>query len=253
MSSVHVTVDDGLGRLVLDRPPLNILTRAMLADISAALEQLAAETALRTLLLTAKGKHFSAGADVGEHMPPYFRDLIPEFLDTVTHFAAFPLPTIAAVQGRCMGGGFELVLGADIVFAAEDAVFGQPEIALGVIPPAACALLPRRCSTSIAAELVYTGDPIGGHDAARAGIVHRVVRATELETVAVEYAHRITRHSAAALRAAKRSLRAAGEQIDGAAMTAAGRIYVEELMASEDAVQGLNAFLEKRQPTWRHR
>ncbi len=251
-TNIHTAVAGGVARVTLDHPPLNILTRALLAELRGVLDHLATDRELRVLVLAAAGKHFSAGADVAEHMPPVYRDMIPEFVDTVATLTAFPLPTIAAVQGRCLGGGFELVQGADLVVAAEGAVFGQPEIALGVFPPAACALLPRACHGGLAAELLYTGDVVGAAAAHDAGLVRRVVPDDQLASAADELAGRIARHSAAALRLTKRCVRETcpGER---EALERAGRLYNTELMATEDAVAGLTAFLQKRQPTWRHK
>jgi cyclohexa-1,5-dienecarbonyl-CoA hydratase len=250
--TIEGTVVEGIGRVTIKNPPLNILTREVMAALRSELKKLASEHSLRVLILCGEGKHFSAGADVGEHLPPDFREMIPEFLDTVAAIDAFPLPVIAPVQGRCLGGGFELVIGADLVIAAETAQFGQPEIMLGVIPPAACALLPDLCSRGMAAEIVYTGDPISAQDAAGAGLVWKVVPDDRLLDEALDAASRIARHSAAALRAAKRSMRATTAITHSAAMAAVGKIYIEELMATEDALEGLNSFLEKRQPTWKH-
>ena len=246
------SISDGLGRIVLDHPPLNILTRSALAALRASLASLAAEPDLRALLLTATGKHFSAGADVGEHLPPSYVVMIPEFLDTIADLACFPVPVVAAVRGRCLGGGFELALGADLIVAGEGAMFGQPEILLGVLPPAACVLLPRLASPSVAAEIVFTGDVLDAAQALAAGLVCRVVPDADVETEAESLALRITRHSAASLRVGKRMLRGEPEVLR-AALRNAGRMYDEELMATEDAVEGLTAFLEKRTPEWVHR
>jgi cyclohexa-1,5-dienecarbonyl-CoA hydratase len=178
--------------------------------------------------------------------------MIPEFLDTIADLACFPVPVVAAVRGRCLGGGFELALGADLIVAGEGAVFGQPEILLGVLPPAACVLLPRLASPSVAAEIVFTGDVLDAAQALAAGLVRRVVPDADVETEAESLALRITRHSAASLRVGKRMLR--GEpNVLRAALRNAGRMYDEELMATEDAVEGLTAFLEKRTPEWVHR
>jgi cyclohexa-1,5-dienecarbonyl-CoA hydratase len=245
-------VEEGLGRLTLSNPPLNILTRDMLASLRAGMEELGAEPGLRALLLSAEGKHFSAGADVAEHLPPTFEELIPEFLDTIARLVEFPLPVIAAVQGRCLGGGFELVQAADMIVAGEGATFGQPEIVLGVLPPAACALLPGICPPSAAGRIVFTGDTWSASEALRAGIVSEVVPDSELEQAALRLARRITRNSAAALRIGKRMLRV-GREIDlRAALKEAGRIYSGDLMRTNDAVEGLRAFLEKREPSWSH-
>ena len=253
MSLLRLTEADGVTTLTLDHPPLNILTRALLAELRETLDHLKADATTRVLLVTASGRHFSAGADIAEHLPPAHRELIPEFLRTVEALAAFPLPTIAVVRGRCLGAGFELAQACDLVIAADDASLGQPEIALAVTAPAACALLPRRTSHGNAAELLFGGEAV---DAARAfamGVVQRVVPAAVLEEQALAHARRFARHSAAALRATKASLRAAAGQPLAEALRRAGDIYVNELMAAGDPVEGLEAFLAKRPPVWRHR
>jgi len=253
MAMVRTRAADGIARLTLDSPPLNILTRQLLADLRGSLDALATDRTLRVLVLGATGKHFSAGADVGEHLPPTWQGMIPEFLDTIGRLRAFPVPVIAAVRGRCLGGGFELVLGADLVVAGEGAAFGQPEIVLGVIPPAACALLPDLIGPSRAAEVVFTGDPMSAADARGAGLVARVVPDERVDDEALALAGRIARHSAAALRVAKRALRTPDRvRAEAEAMAAAGRRYADELMITADATEGLTAFLEKRTPTWTH-
>lgn len=249
--ALHTAVADGVARVVLNHPPLNVLTRDVLAELRAALGELAKQRDLRVLILGATGKHFSAGADVAEHMPPAFRDLIPEFIETVIAVADFPLPVVAAVQGRCLGGGCELVAAADIVLAAEGATFGQPEIKLAVMPPAACVALPWLCGWGAAAELLYTGEPISAAEARDVGLVRRVVPEQELEAAALCVAQRIARHSGAALRLTKQCVREAWAP-QREMMWRAARTYTKDLMATEDAVVGLAAFLEKRQPVWRH-
>jgi cyclohexa-1,5-dienecarbonyl-CoA hydratase len=253
MSALHATVEDGLIRLVLDHPPVNILTREVLRELREALHNFSDHPNARVVLLSAAGRHFSAGADVGEHLPPHFERLIPEFLETVTTLDRFPLPVIAAVRGRCLGGGFELALAADLILASDTASFGQPEIVLGVAPPAAAAWLPGRCPRGVAADLLFTGDPIPAAEAERAGLVRRVVPDGELEAQATALAARLTRHSAAALREVKQMMRAGRDDLDAAAITAAGHRYVHSLMKTEDAVTGLRAFVEKRAPVWSHR
>jgi cyclohexa-1,5-dienecarbonyl-CoA hydratase len=252
MTVTH-SIADGVGRIVLDRPPLNILRREELTAFRKILAALATEPALRVVILSARGKHFSAGADVGEHLPPHHLTLIPDFLETIAQLAEFPLPVIAAVRGKCLGGGFELIQPADIVVAADDAWFGQPEIVLGLFPPAAVVLLPRRLPAGLAARLIYTGDPVSAVDAERCGFVARLASADEVDAVAEEYARRIARHSAAALRAAKRAM------LDGPAndpqhdaLRRAGQAYLHDVMDTHDAVEGLRAFVEKRAPVWTH-
>jgi cyclohexa-1,5-dienecarbonyl-CoA hydratase len=250
---IHVRAANGIGRIILANPPLNILTRSTLAALQQAVDRLVATQDLRVILLLAEGRHFSAGADVGEHLPPEYETMIPEFVRTVALLAEGPLPVIAAVRGKCLGGGFELVQAADLVIAGESAVFGHPEIALGVFPPAACALLPERCGHAVAASLILTGDPIRAPEAQEAGLVYRVVPDDDAEASAEELAGRIARYSAATVRLARRALLAGGSGRRAASLRSAQEIYVETLMATADAVEGLEAFQEKRVPAWSHR
>ena len=251
--TVTRVVADGIAQLTLCHPPVNVLTRTVLGEVRAQLADVGRDASLRVLLLQAEGKHFSAGADVGEHLPPTFRDLIPEFTATIRALWEFPLPVIAAVRGRCLGGGFELVQPADAIVAGAGAQFGQPEIALGVFPPAACALLPSLCGPARAASILLGGDPLSADEARGCGLVARVVPDDEVDSAALALARRWARHSAAALRLTKRALRAAAGRPVAEALDAAARIYVDDLMATHDAVEGLEAFVAKRPAVWDHR
>ncbi len=250
---VKTSIEGGVATLTIDNPPLNVITQALARALREALPPLAERGDLRVLLVRAEGKHFSAGADVGEHLPPTYRDMIPEFLETVEAVAAFPQPVIAAVRGRCLGGGFELAQAADIIVAGEGASFGQPEILLGVIAPLACVALPRVAGRGAAAEMLFTGDPVTARRAAERGIVQRVVPDDQVESEAAGLAERIATRSAPALRLTKHTLRASALRARPDALRLAERIYVDELMETEDAVEGLRAFLDKRAPNWRHR
>lgn len=251
--TIHTSVEDGIGRVVLDQPPLNILTQALLGELREALASLEAEKSLRVLAISAEGKHFSAGADVGEHLPPDFEQMIPQFVDTVVAIESFPLPVIMAVKGRCLGGGFELIQAADMVVAGEGALFGQPEIMLGVLPPAACALLPNLMPKGLAAHVIYTGEPMTAEQACDAGLVLKVVSNDSLELETLSIAGNISRHSAAALRATKAAFRAGTADSNAATLAEIVKIYVGDLMSTEDAVEGLQAFLDKRKSAWKHK
>lgn len=253
MSLLEVRHEAGVATLALANPPLNILTREMMAELREGLDQLARIPDLRCVLVVTEGRHFSAGADVGEHLPPAHRELIPEVMRTIEALASFPLPVIAAVRGRCLGAGFELAQACDAIVAGEDATFGQPEIALAVTAPAACVLLPRRTTHGAAAELLFGGESI---DAARAftlGLVQRVVPNAQLDEQARALATRWARHSAVALHATKRTLLATSGMPRAEALRRAGEIYLDELMVAADPVEGLEAFLGKRPAVWRHR
>jgi cyclohexa-1,5-dienecarbonyl-CoA hydratase len=251
--TIRTETGAGIATLTIDHPPLNVLTRAVLRELRETATRLRDDAGVRVVVLAAAGKHFSAGADVGEHLPPTFRELIPEMVWTVEAIASLSVPVIAAVRGRCLGGGFELVQAADIVVAGEGASFGQPEIVLGVTAPIACALLPRHGAYGAAAEILFTGDAISARRAAEAGLVQRVVPDDGVEAEARSLAERCARHSAAALRLTKRTLRAAAGRTRPDALQAAAAIYVEQVMETHDALEGLRAFTEKRAPAWEHR
>lgn len=253
MNHLKESFGDGVATLTLAHPPLNILTRSVLSELGESLRTLAKVTELRALVITAEGRHFSAGADVGEHLPPTYAELIPEFLRTIEALATFPLPTVAAVQGRCLGAGFELAQACDMIVAADGATFGQPEIQLAVTAPAACVLLPRRTHRGHAAEFLFAGDAMDAASALACGVVQRVVPEGQAGEAALALARRCARHSASALRATKRTLLATADQPLTSALQAAGRIYVEDLMSAADPVEGLEAFLAHRSPVWRHR
>ncbi|HWP39087.1 MAG TPA: enoyl-CoA hydratase/isomerase family protein [Gemmatimonadales bacterium] len=250
---IRLEVGEGIARLTLENPPVNLLTRAVMAELREVVGRVGADPAARVVVLLAAGKHFSAGADVGEHLPPTHEHLIPEFVATVQAMLDCPLPVVAGVRGRCLGGGFELIQAADLIVAGEGAQFGQPEIALGVLPPVACALLPMLTAPGVAAELVLTGDPFAAAAAERVGLVQRVVPDSGVDEAALAIGARIARHSRAALVTAKRALRAGMRAGVIRALEEARRIYLDDLMATRDAVEGLRSFLEKREPVWSHR
>lgn len=247
---VKVEVREGIAHVVLHDPPLNILGRALLGELRGALAGLAEDTTLRALVLGAEGRHFSAGASVEEHLPGEVEEMIPEFMATVAAVEGFPAPVVVAVQGRCLGGALELALAGDLVVAGEGALLGVPEIALGVFPPAACVQLPRLVGPALAAEMILTGVPLDAASAGRAGLVRRVVPDERVTEIAMELAETMAKHSAAALRTAKRALRVgAGTTDPGPAVT---RIYLEDLMRTADATEGIRSFVEKRRPEWSH-
>jgi cyclohexa-1,5-dienecarbonyl-CoA hydratase len=178
--------------------------------------------------------------------------MIRQFMETVRAIDEFPVPVIAAVRGRCLGGGFELVQVTDIVVAGKSAIFGQPEIMLGVFPPVACAVLPRVCGRALAAELVLTGESIGAEEARDTGLVRYVVADDQVEGRALEIAGKIARHSAAAVRLAVDAMNDSALADRETSFRRAAKLYTDDLMQTHDAVEGLEAFLAKRQPSWNH-
>lgn len=245
-------VDDGVGWLSLDRPPVNVLNIALLEQLEAALDRLAHRDDLRVLVLRAEGKLFSAGVDVGDHTPARVGTMLPLFDRVCRALADFPVPTLAAVQGHALGGGCELVLCCDLAVAAAGARLGQPEIKLAAIAPVAALRLAQLAGRRVAADLLFGGEPLDAAAAREAGLLNAVVAPEELDGWVARKAAQLAGLSAVALRHTKRAL-AAGTGDWAAALPALERLYLDELMASADAREGLAAFLDKRAAVWTHR
>jgi len=241
-ATVLLQIDQGIARITIDAPPLNILTCAVLSDIRAALRALGDA---RVVVLGARGKHFSAGASIDEHLPPQYQRMLADFTATVHALAALDVPVIATVQGRCLGGAFELVQAADMIVATDTALFGQPEIQLGVFAPIAAALLPKRIGYARAAEVLFTGETVTAQQLFEAGMVTRVVALAELDAAALTLAQSIARHSRTSLTLLKRALRTQD-------ISYATQLYTSDLMHTHDALEGLQSFVEKRRPVWSH-
>ena len=248
---LQLDIDDGVATLTLDRPPVNVITLAVMAELQAALDALAAQPALRAVVFRGAGRAFSAGVDVGEHLPPTHEAMLREFHAVFERLETLAVPTVAVVHGAALGGACELVGCCDFVVAAESARFGFPEITLGVFPPVAAAVLPGRLGARAVARLVLSGEMIDAHEARRLGLADTVVADGELEAALATLLARLRGLSAAALRSARRALWAA-EGGWRARLAAAERVYREELMQTRDAIEGLQAFLEKRTPVWHH-
>ncbi len=203
---VEGQVSDGIGQLTLKRPPLNILNIAMLREIELVLKMAELDDNLRLLVVRAEGKFFSAGVDVADHSQDKVREMIPLFNRVCANLAAFPAPTLAAVQGSALGGGCELAVCCDLVVASENAAFSQPEIKLASFPPVAAVRLPSLIGYHQAAEMLFTGDPILASEAARIGLINRAVPAGEFEPVIKQLTEKFSALSAVALRICKQAL-----------------------------------------------
>jgi cyclohexa-1,5-dienecarbonyl-CoA hydratase len=251
--ALRVEVASGLARITLDRPPVNVLTTAMMRELAAALRRVAADSAVRVVRLDAAGKAFSAGVDVGEHLGDLLPAMMEALADLFVAFESVPQPLVAVVQGAALGGGLEVVLGCDLVVASERAMFGQPEIKLGVFAPPATVLLPRRIGLGAAAGLLLTGESVGAVEAKRLGLVNEVYPVEGFDALATAWIEKLLALSGAALRRAKRAIRESAGLAVLDAHALVHDIYMTDLMATEDAHEGLRSFVEKRPPGWKHR
>ncbi len=241
------------GTLLFSNPPLNVLDEARLDALTGELTRLTARREVRLVALRSAGRDFCAGTDVGGHRPGKIGRLLGAFHGLVRALLTSQIPTVALVQGRALGGGAELALACDFVLAETTASFGWPEIRLGAFPPVAAVLLPRRVGHARAAELVLSGEPIPARQAARLGLVNSVVPSGRLDMALEKLAKKLSAHSAAALRLARRALGLGGMADALAALEAAELLYLRELAATRDAREGVEAFLARRPPVWRDR
>jgi cyclohexa-1,5-dienecarbonyl-CoA hydratase len=248
-----VESDGAVARIVLKRPPLNILHREMIRELRSALGALRSEPALRVLVLAAEGKAFSAGVAVEDHLPDRVRPMIEAFHGVFREMRRLGCPTLAAVQGPALGGGCELACAADVVVASETARLGQPEIQLGVFPPIAALLFPHRIGAARTLRLILSGEVLSAREAEAIGLVDRVVPAEGLSEAVGELVARFREKSAPALRLAKRAVLAAAGRGFDEGLEHVERLFLDELMATRDATEGLRAFLEKRPAVWEHR
>lgn len=251
--AIRVVREDGIATITLDRPPLNVLTTAMLAELDVAIGELEVVHDLRLIVLRGAGRVFSAGVDVGEHIGDALDGMLDAFARVSLRLLACDVPTLAVVHGAALGGACELVALCDLAIATDDARLGTPEIALGVVPPVAAALFPARIGEQRSRALVLTGEPIGGVEAAAWGLVWKCVPAARLDEEIARVALRFRAMSAASLRLAKRTFRAAAGASPADAVTAADLEQRRSLHELHDATEGLQAFLEKRPPRWEHR
>lgn len=253
--NISFEIEDRVGRVVFARPPLNIFDIAMMREIDAALtECMGRRDVVAVVFEAAEGSRaFSAGVSVEEHAPETIYQMLESFHQIFRTLEQMGKPALAVVEGAALGGGCELVAGCDIVIASEGARFGQPEIKLGVFPPVAAVLLPRLVGERRARELILTGELIDAQEALRLGLVSHVVAPAQLRRKTDEVLARLRELSAPALEMTRRALDAARGLPFGEALSRVEDIYLNELMKTEDAQEGVNAFMEKRKPVWRNK
>jgi cyclohexa-1,5-dienecarbonyl-CoA hydratase len=244
--------DTNAYRITLSDPPLHILDVAMLEELREALGRVNNDR--HALLIDATGeKAFSAGASVQDHLGDRVAGMLSVFHDCFRIVARLDLLTVALVRGAALGGGCELALACDFVLASDRARFGQPEINLGVFPPVAAYQLSRQTAPRKGLELLLTGDAVDAATAERLGLVNAVFPAGEFDARAEEWLQRIYRQSASSVRVAKKAFRLAQAADFDDRLARVERLYLEELMQTSDATEGLNAFVEKRKPEWQGR
>lgn len=244
--------DGALLRLRLARPKANIVDAAMIAALQSALDAHRGDTGIRAVLLDAEGPHFSFGASVEEHLAERCAAMLASLHALLLAMLEWPVPILVAVRGQCLGGGLELAMGGSLIFAASDAKLGQPEIQLGVFAPAASCLLPPRIGQAAAEDLLFSGRSIDADEALRLGLVSSVSADAEAAALAYFDQH-LAGKSASSLACAVTAARGGYLLRVRRRIGEVERLYLERLMQTRDANEGLAAFIAKRPAKWEHR
>jgi len=248
MDLQHVAVEKGrVTRITLRRPPLNVLNLAMLAELRQAFTSVSRGRPA-VVVLAADGKAFSAGVDIADHTEANVGGMLELFHAIFHTMADLDAPVIALVQGAALGGGCELISACDLVVAAASARFGQPEIRVGAFPPVAAVELPRAMGPRHAAEMLFTGETISADQAAAGGLINRVFPDATFAADAATYIELVSRHSGPVLAYTKEALRLGRGRTLQEALPDLETLYLDKLMKTHDAREGLDAFMEKRQP-----
>jgi cyclohexa-1,5-dienecarbonyl-CoA hydratase len=249
-SRVTSELSSPVARIALQNPPLNVINISMMEELAQALAEIEPRPDIFAIVLSGHGRSFSAGVDVAAHSPDKVEEMLPKFHAVIRALIATKKVTIAAVHGDCLGGGAELAMVSDMVFTTESARWGFPEIKLGCYPPVACTVLAALVGQKRAAELILTGRTIDGREAATMGLATRAVDDAQLPAAVEKCIADLRKLSPIALAISKKAFSAWDSMHFDKGLGRAERIYFEELMKTEDAHEGIRAFMERREPKW---
>src|SRR5579863_135633 len=250
LARLVVDLTTPVARIVLRNPPLNVIDIPMMEELAQALAEIEGRSDISTVVLSGEGKGFSAGVDVAAHTPDKIEEMLTKFHAVVRALVSTKKVTVASVQGHCLGGGAELATVCDIVYTAASAQWGFPEIKLGCYPPVACTALAALIGQKRAAEMILTGRTISGTDAAAIGLATQSVPDQELAAALDGLLAELLKLSPAALALTKKAVYAWDSMHFDKGLARAEKIYLDELMKTADAQEGIRAFMEKREPKW---
>jgi cyclohexa-1,5-dienecarbonyl-CoA hydratase len=243
---------NGVAKICINRPPLNILNSETLTELTVALEKARSDSSVFLIVISGAGdRAFSAGVDIRDHLPDKVSSTLAIFNKVFFTLRDLDKPTVAVVNGAALGGGCELAIGCDMIIASEKAQFGQPEITVGAIPPVAVVLLPKLVGPSKALELILTGDVIPAAEAHRIGLINKVVPPEKLDESLKQLVDKLRDKSPIVLNLTRMSLKRILDVDFKKELEETTDLYLNLLMRTEDAVEGLKAFMEKRKPQWK--
>ena len=247
---VEMEITAPTARISLHHPPLNVIDVPMMEELLLALTEIESRSDVSVIVLSGAGKAFSAGVDVAAHTPDKVAEMLSKFHSVIRAIVASTKITITAVQGHCLGGGAELAMVCDMVFTTDSAQWGFPEIKLGCYPPVACAALASIVGQKRASQLILTGRLIDGNEAARIGLANRAVAEGGLPNVVEDCVASMGKLSPATLALTKKAIYTWDAAHFDKGLARAERIYLDELMKTSDANEGIQSFMEKRAPKW---
>ena len=247
---LNVEIDSPVARLTLVNHPLNVIDLQMVRVLLQALADIESRPDITIIVFQGDSHTFSAGVDIKAHLPEQIQEMITSFHAVIRAIVTSRKVTIAAVRGLCLGGGAEIAVVCDMVYSASDATWGFPEIKLGCYPPVATVALPALIGQKRAAELILTGRQFSGDEAAAMGLANRSVADEELDAIVERTLAELRQLSAAALAHAKKAIYAWDSLHFDKGLARAEKIYLEELISTADAREGIIAFLDKRTPKW---
>jgi cyclohexa-1,5-dienecarbonyl-CoA hydratase len=250
LARLSVDIASPVARIGLCHAPLNVIDIAMMEELAQVLQEIEMRSDLSVLVLSGAGKAFSAGVDVAAHTPDKVEEMLVKFHAVIRMVVASKKVTIAAVRGHCLGGGAELASVCDMVYTTDSAQWGFPEIKLGCYPPVACAALAALVGQKRATELILTGRTISGIEATAIGLASRSVTDEELAGVVDDTARELLMLSSAALGVTKKAIYSWDAMHFDKGLARAEKIYLDELMKTSDAQEGISAFMERRGPRW---
>jgi cyclohexa-1,5-dienecarbonyl-CoA hydratase len=250
-SRITLDLQVPVARVILRNPPVNVIDIPMMEELAAALAKIEGHPEISIITLAGSQKAFSAGVDVAAHAPNKVHEMLAKFHGAIHALINSRKVTIACVKGNCLGGGAELAAVCDLVYTSESATWGYPEIKLGCYPPVAATILSAIVGQKRAADLILTGRSITGREAAAIGLANEAMPDSEVATAAERTVEQLKKLSPVALASAKKAIYVWDAIHFHKGLARAESIYLDELMKSEDAREGINAFLEKREPVWK--
>jgi cyclohexa-1,5-dienecarbonyl-CoA hydratase len=249
-STISVVLQQNSARITLNNPPLNVITPVMMDELSQALTQIEQNPDISVLVIDGKGSSFSAGVAIAAHTPDNVEAMLSKFHAVVRALIGSQKITISKVRGNCLGGGAELAMVCDMSYTGKRARWAFPEISLACYPPVACAALAALVGQKRATELILTGRTISGVEAANIGLATRVVPEYKLDAAVEAVVAQLSKFSPSSLGITRKAIYAWDAMHFDKGLARAEKIYLEELIKTADAQEGVNAFLQKRKPNW---